>query len=118
EQPIFDNKCFSRQFVLVCILHVPSLGLSTRGFLATRESESFIAETRHPRGNGPKSYASYTPSRDTESESWIASLAQILATRAENAKRREEMPLGVVLVTRVGFWSASEVGAPREEHSS
>ena len=63
--------------------------------VVTGERESFSPDSRAARGTSKVSFRPRATSLGTESADPPADLPQILAKKAENAKRREGWPLGV-----------------------
>ncbi|MSQ94590.1 MAG: hypothetical protein EXR98_08535 [Gemmataceae bacterium] len=86
------HRCFGCSLVTVC--H-GELGAATRGHLVTRDSESFSAKTRPPRGTlaFPVDFGDVSP--EPESAARIAELTQVLAGKAENEKKPSALALGV-----------------------
>jgi hypothetical protein len=74
----------------------------------TREKESFSAKSRAPRRTFKVAFLPREISPKTERAGGQASLPQILATKAENAKRREE----ILSAFSGNFWAAFARGKP------
>lgn len=80
----------------------------TRGHLVTRDSESFVAKTRPPRGTLAISVDLCEISVAAESAARSEELTQVLGGKAENEQTPSALALGVFWLPVWRVWSLGE----------